>query len=178
MADENMREDLGEDEIEQDQYLVFTVRYQEFGIQAMRVQEISPVLGVTNVPNAPSYVEGILNLRGRLVSVINFRNKFGYEHKAHDEDTRVIMVEHYGFPIGVIVDSVEEVIKIPNEKVQQLPETTVTLVSGYITGVGMLDSRLIMLLDADKLLNKEEWVEAGALDEAIGKIQMQETKEK
>lgn len=174
MAEESLKEDLGEEEIEQDQFLVFTVRAQEFGIQAMRVQEISQAMGVTNVPNAPTYVEGILNLRGRLVSVINFRKKFGYTVKEHDEDTRIIMVEHYGFPIGVIVDSVEEVIKIPNERVQKLPETTTTSVSGYITGVGMLDSRLIMLLDADKLLNKAEWIEAGALGDAVDEVLVEE----
>ena len=174
MAEENLREDLDEEEIEQDQFLVFTVRSQEFGIQAMRVQEISQAMGVTNVPNAPLYVEGILNLRGRLVSVINFRRKFGYEAREHDEDTRIIMVEHYGFPIGVIVDSVEEVIKIPGEKVQKLPETTTTSISGYITGVGMLDNRLVMLLDADKLLNKAEWIEAGALGDAAGNLRVEE----
>jgi len=175
IKNEDMNEELEEEEIERDQYLVFTVRSQEFGIQAMLVQEISQVLGVTAVPNAPPYVEGILNLRGRLVSVINFRKKFGYESKGNDEDTRVVMVEHFGFPIGLIVDSVEEVIKIPNEKVQNLPESTTTTVSGYVTGVGMLENRLIMLLDANRLLNKEEWIETAALGDEVDKLQMKGT---
>lgn len=157
MTDEIVQEEIDEDEIEQDQYLVFTVKSQEFGIQAMQVQEISAVLETTQVPNAPPYIEGILNLRGRLASIINFRQKFGFEPKAHDEDTRIIIVEQGGFPIGLIVDSAEEVIKIPAEIVHQLPESTSTSVSEeYITGVGMRDDRLIILLDADKVLTKNE----------------------
>src|SRR5437764_14754057 len=104
--------------IEQDQYLVFTAVGQEFGIQAMRVQEISALVEITKVPRAPAAIEGILNLRGRLVSVVNFRKKFGFEPSQQDEDTRIIIVEHRGFPIGILVDSVKEVIRIPNEKVQ------------------------------------------------------------
>lgn len=164
MADEIIQENISEEEIERDQYLVFTVKTQEFGIQAMRIQEISVPLPVTEVPNAPPYVEGIANLRGYLVSVINFRKKFGFETKEKDEDTRIIMVEHSGFPIGIIVDSVEEVIKIPDDKVQKLPETTTTQMSEeYITGVGILEGRLIILLDADKVLTKAEAIKVGEL---------------
>src|SRR5438876_9956514 len=91
--------------IERDQYLVFTAMSQEYGIQGMRVQEISAMIEITKVPKAPAYIEGILNLRGRLVSIINFRRKFGFEPKSQDEDTRIIIVEHSGFPIGIMVDS-------------------------------------------------------------------------
>lgn len=183
MADEIMQEDIGEEEIERDQYLVFIVKAQEFGIQAMRVQEISALLPVTEVPNAPPYVDGIMNLRGHLVSVINFRKKFGFELKEKDEDTRIIMVEHSGFPIGIIVDSVEEVIKIADEKVQKLPETTTTLMSEeYITGVGMLEGRLIILLDADKVLTKTELIKVSEItkikDEVIAKSGLQDSDSK
>lgn len=164
MANEIIQENISEEEIERDQYLVFIVKAQEFGVQAMRIQEISAPLPVTKVPNAPPYVEGIMNLRGHLVSVINFRRKFGFETKEYDEDTRIIMVEHSGFPIGIIVDSVEEVIKITDEKVQKLPETTTTLMlEEYITGVGMLEGRLIILLDADNVLTKAEVIKVGEL---------------
>lgn len=159
---------IDEEDIEHDQYLVFGMQAQEFGIQAMRVQEISQVLGITPVPNAPKYIEGILNLRGKLVSVINFRKKFGFEPKPYDEDTRIIMVEYKGFPIGLIVDIVAEVIKIQDEKVQTLPENTVSsLAEGYIKGVGMLEKRLIILLDADKVLTKRELADVGAFTEAL-----------
>ena len=170
MVSEVVTDEIEEEELEQDENLVFTVRSQEFGIQAVRVQEISRVLPTTEVPNAPSYIEGIMNLRGRLASVINFRKRLGFEAKEHDEDTRVIMVELDTFPIGIIVDAVEEVIKIPNEKVQKLPETTTTSASkDYMTGVGMLDNRLVILLDVDKVLTSTELIELGGINQMVEK---------
>ncbi|MBI5142469.1 MAG: chemotaxis protein CheW [Nitrospirae bacterium] len=167
-----LREDAEAEEIEQDQYLVFTVKGQEFGVQAMRIQEINAMQDIAEVPNAPHYVEGILNLRGRLVSVINFRKRFGFEAKEHDEDTRIIIMEHAGFPVGIIVDIVEEVIKIQGEKVQQIPPTaTSSLPEGYITGVGLMDNRLIILLDADRILNKSDIPDALAMKDVIDSVQ-------
>lgn len=151
------KDEIEAEEIEKDQYLVFTSQSQEFGIQAMRVHEISAPTGITKIPNTPPYFEGIMNLRGRLVSVVDFRKKFRFEFKGHDEDTRTVIVECGGYPTGVIVDSVEEVIKIPDEKVQRLPEDVATSISQeYMTGVGMLDNRLIILLDIDKVLSKSD----------------------
>ena len=172
MVSEVVTDEIEEEELEQDENLVFTVRSQEFGIQAMRVQEISRVLPTTDVPNAPPYIEGIMNLRGRLASVINFRKKLGFEPKEHDEDTRVIVVELDTFPIGIIVDAVEEVIKIPEEKVQKLPESTTTSASkDYMTGVGMLDNRLIILLDVDKVLTSAELIELGEINQMVEKTE-------
>ncbi|MCJ7746111.1 MAG: chemotaxis protein CheW [Desulfobacterales bacterium] len=172
MTTQAMKEDIEEEEIEQDQYLVFTSRSQDFGIQAMRIQEISAPLSITKVPNTPPYIEGIINLRGRLVSVMDFRKKFMFEPKEQDEDTRIIMVEYGSYPIGIIVDSAEEVIKIPNEKVQKLPEVITTSVSQEcITGVGMPDNkRLVILLDADKVLTPTDLAELDATREAMEKV--------
>jgi purine-binding chemotaxis protein CheW len=168
MADELVREDIGEEELETDQYLVFSVKSQEFGFQAIRVQEITALLDATEVPSAPPYVDGIVNLRGRLATLINLRRKLGFETKEHDEDTRTIVVEQGSFPIGILVDAVEEVIRIPDEMVQKLPEATGTPASGEsITGVGMLDERLVILLDVDKVLTKAELTEAGAISQAM-----------
>lgn len=154
------KDEIEAEEIEKDQYLVFTSQSQEFGIQAMRVHEISTPMGITKIPNTPPYFEGIMNLRGRLVSVVDFRKKFRFEFKGHDEDTRTVIVECGGYPTGVIVDSVEEVIKIPDEKVQRLPDDVATSISQeYITGVGMLDNRLIILLDIDRVLTKSDMSE-------------------
>lgn len=155
--------------IERDQYIVFKILGQEYAIQAVRVQEISRLVPTTQVPTAPAYIEGILNLRGQLATVINFRKKFHFPEKEPDEDTRIIMVERGGFPIGVLVDSVEEVIAIPDERVQSLPEAAATPLSEeYVVGVGMMDKRLIVILDADKLLSKREMAEAEAARQAVG----------
>jgi len=173
MENEAIREEFEAEEVEQDQYLVFTSQSQDFGIQAMRVQEISAPLSITKVPNTPPYIEGIVNLRGRLVSIIDFRKKFRFKPKEHDEDTRIIMVEYGGYPIGIIVDSAEEVIKITNEKVQKLPDVITTSVSQeHITGVGMLDNnRLVILLDADKVLTKTDLMELEATRQALEEMQ-------
>jgi len=172
MVNEVATDEIEEEELELGQNLVFTVKSQEFGIQAVRVQEISTVLPTTKVPNAPPYIEGIMNLRGRLASVINFRKRLGFEPKEHDEDTRVIVVELDTFPIGIIVDAVEEVIKIPDEKVQKLPETTTTSASrDYMTGVGMLDNRLVILLDVDKVLTSAELIELGEVKQMMEKAE-------
>jgi purine-binding chemotaxis protein CheW len=170
MSEENRLVETEEDdeEIEKDQYLIFTVKGQEFGIQAMRVQEITSPLETREVPNAPSYIEGIVNLRGRLVSVLNFRNKFRFPAKEHDEETRIVIVEHEGFPIGIIVDGVEEVIKIPEDKVHKLPEASSSPESDeFITGIGMLDERLMVLLDVDKLLKKTKSLDGELIEKAI-----------
>jgi len=171
-------EELAAEEVEADQYLVFSAQSQECGFQAMRVQEISQVLPVSHVPNAPPYIEGIMNLRGRIASVINFRKKFGFEPREHDEDTRVIVVEMDGYPIGITVDSVEEVVKIPDSSVQDLPESTSTAESKeYITGIGMLDKRLIILLDLDKVLTGAALINVDELNQAISNIQTVEMPE-
>ncbi len=164
------------EEVEQDQYLVFSIESQEYGIQAMRVQEISRVVPTTKIPNAPPYIEGIMNLRGKLGSVINFRRKFAFAEKAPDEDTRIIIVERANFPTGIIVDSVQEVIRIPDEAVQGMPETSRTkVVEDYVKGVGMLEKRLIILLDVNRMLDSDVQ-ETEVIKQAIVDIQSMKKK--
>jgi purine-binding chemotaxis protein CheW len=168
MPGQILREEMEAEEVEQDQYLVFKILSQEFGIQAMWVQEISRPLEITLVPNSLPYIEGVTNLRGKLATVINFRKKFAFDEKEHDEDTRFIIIEHLGFPIGIIVDSVEEVIRIGDDLVQKLSESTSSMTEDeYITGVGMLDKRMIIILDVEKVLEKIEVIEPEALKQAI-----------
>jgi len=167
--DKEDREWDDEEELEQDQCLVFKIHDQEYGMQALRVKEIASVMSLTEVPQAPVYIEGILNHRGELVSVINFRKKFGFDVAPYDEDTRVIMVEKEGHSIGLLVDGVEEVIKVPQENVHQLPESMSTpLLEDYVTGVGMMGERLIILLDADRVLAKSEGADMRQLVKEVG----------
>jgi purine-binding chemotaxis protein CheW len=153
MSEVELAEGAESEDVEQDQYLVFTCASQEFAIRGVRVQEISAPLALTRIPGTPGHFEGIANLRGRLVSVIDFRTKFGFEPRTQDEDTRVILAEYEGYPIGLTVDSVEEVIRIPDETVHELPEALgAPLSPEFITGMGLLDGRMIILLDLDKVL--------------------------
>lgn len=161
------------EELETDQYLVFRVQEQEYGLQALRIKEITQVLKLTVVPQAPSYVEGILNHRGDLISVISFRKKFGFATAKFDEDTRVVMVEKAGYNVGLLVDAVEEVIKITQPEVHHLPESLKALET-YVTGVGMMGERLIMLLDPDQLFSKDEAAAMSKLMKEAGNT-MQDT---
>lgn len=172
MAATAIEEELDAEEVEQDQYLIFTCAAQEFAIQGSRVQEISAPLEITKIPGTPVHLEGVANLRGRLVSVIDFRKKFGFQPKAYDEDTRMILAEYEGYPIGITVDSVEEVIRIPDDKVQKLPEGGNTSVSQeFITGIGLLDNRMVVLLDIDKALSKADVIESQALQQVVAQAQ-------
>ena len=168
MVDETNKEDFEEEEIEHDQYIVFMVNAQEFGLQAMRVREISSMFDIAKVPNTSPYIEGIMNLRGNLVTVINIRKKFGFKIKKYDEDTRIIVVEKDDFPIGIIADSVEEVIKIPDDKRQKIHESvSISKAKEYITGVGVLDKRLIVLLDLDKIILNNDLLKAGEITQLV-----------
>jgi purine-binding chemotaxis protein CheW len=163
------------EEVEKDQYLVFSIESQEYGIQAMKVQEISRLLPMTKIPNAPPYIEGIMNLRGKLGSVINFRRKFKFADLPPDEDTRLIIIERANFPTGIIVDTVQEVIRISEESVQAMPESSKnTIVEDYVTGVGMLENRLIILLDIN-MVHDTDIGETETIKKAISEIQNMKT---
>lgn len=168
---EELLSEMQVEEVEKDQYLVFSIESQEYGVQAMNVQEISRLMQTTRIPNAPSYIEGIMNLRGKLGSVINFRRKFGFVERTPDEDTRIIIVERANFPTGIVVDSVQEVIRIPEETVQPMPESSRnTAVEDYVTGVGMLENRLIIMLDMSRVLDSDV-KETETIKQAITDIQ-------
>ncbi len=171
MSNEFGNEDVEAEDIEHDQYLVFSCNNQEFGFPAISVREISSVLETTPVPNTPNYVEGVVNLQGKLASVINFRKKFGFPDKEIDEDTILIIVEHEGYPIGILVDSVQEVMKIPDQKVQPLSRSTTTSFSKeFITGVGFFGNRLIILMDIEVILSNIDLISADDMDLTIHKI--------
>lgn len=171
METEVITDDLEAEGIERDQHLVFTAQSQEFGFPATQVREITMVSATTEVPNTPSYIEGIVNLRGQLATVINFCKKFGVASKDHDEDACMVIVEKPGFSIGIVVDSVEEVIRISDEKVHKLSDSTgVSVLKETITGVGMLD--------VDQVLAQTGLMEEGAISRAINETQAMMASEK
>ncbi len=172
MPDIEMIDEYGDEEIETDQYLIFNIDTQNYGIQAIRILEIAQPLATTPVPEAPPYVDGIINLRGKLATVINFRKKFGFPAKPKDEDTRVVIVEQHGFPIGIIVDYVDEVIKIPDTFINKMPPGAATVHSQqYIRGLGLMDSKLSIILDVDAILEDIDTKKAEAFIGAVDHIQ-------
>lgn len=138
------------------QLVTFGIGEEEFGIDILKVQEIIRIMDITKVPNAPPYVEGVINLRGKVIPVIDLRSRFGLDYHAHDSQTRIIVVDLHAMITGFVVDEVSEVLRIQSNTVEPPPPVVSGIESEYIKGVGKLDNRLLILLDLDKLIPIEE----------------------
>jgi purine-binding chemotaxis protein CheW len=125
--------------------------------------EIIRTMEITKVPKAPIFVEGVINLRGLVIPIIDLRRRFGLQAKAGTTDTRIIVIEINGMTVGFVVDSVSEVLRIPASTVEPAPPVVAGLDSDYISGVGKLQDRLLILLDLDKLLSADDLETLGAL---------------
>ncbi|MDQ7006047.1 MAG: chemotaxis protein CheW [Acidobacteriota bacterium] len=137
----------------------FRIGDEEFGIGIMQVREIVRVETITAVPGAPSFVSGIVNLRGNILPVINLRKRFGHEDLEHSEQSRILVVELDGKTTGLIVDAVSEVLRIPEKDIEPTPQIlTENVASRYVSGVGKLDNgnRTVLLLKTEDLLQRAE----------------------
>lgn len=137
------------------QLVSFCLSGEEYGIDILSVQEINRMLPLTRVPNAPATVEGIINLRGKVIPVMNLRKKFSLGEKEADKDTRIIVVNVEKRTIGIIVDSVSEVLRLQSDKVQPSPSLVSNKQSEYIKGIGKVGERLLILLDLSQVFNEE-----------------------
>jgi purine-binding chemotaxis protein CheW len=142
------------------QFVTFKVGNEEYAIDILKVQEINRIVDITPVPNSPHYIEGVINLRGRVIPVINLRKFFGLETKTSDTNSRIIVVD-IGIVLGVMVDSVSEVLRVSSDIVEPPPSMSVSISSEYIKGIGKLNDRLLILIDIDKLF-KENLSEKGS----------------
>ncbi len=137
------------------QFVTFTLGNEEYAVDILNVQEINRITDITQVPNSPQYVEGVINLRGKVIPVINLRKKFGMEDKPTDDTSRIIIMEISEITNGLIVDSVSEVLRIASSTVEATPPMSSEIQSHFIKGIAKLENRLIILLDLDKLLSGE-----------------------
>jgi len=138
------------------QLVTFSVGNEEFGVEILKVQEINKMMSVTKIPNAPSFVEGVINLRGKVIPIINLRTKLQLPPKENDKNTRIVVMEIVGRTVGFIVDSVSEVLRIPRGITEPPPPMVGSVSSEYIIAVGKLEDRLLILLDVEKILSGEE----------------------
>ncbi len=134
------------------QLVSFTLKDEEYAVDILNVQEINRITEITQVPNSPDYVEGVINLRGKVMPVINLRKKFGIEEKETDETSRIIIMDIQGVTNGLIVDSVSEVLRIPEDTVEPPPQMSSASNSRFIKGIAKLENRLIILIDINKLI--------------------------
>jgi purine-binding chemotaxis protein CheW len=111
---------------------------------------------ITRVPNAPPFVSGVINLRGRVIPIVDLRERFGLTKKENDKNTRIIVVELKGRVVGFVVDSVQEVLRIPKRITEPPPPMVAGIGSEYITAVGKLEDRLLILIDLERILTSTE----------------------
>ena len=138
------------------QLVTFHIAGEEFGVDILSVQEIIRPMQITMVPHAARFIEGVINLRGKVIPIIDLRRRFGLSTRDHDKHTRIIVIEINNMIVGFVVDSVSEVLRIPASTVEPPPPVVSGLESEYISGVGKLEDRLLILLDLNKLLSGEE----------------------
>ncbi|EGJ51042.1 chemotaxis protein CheW [Desulfocurvibacter africanus] len=143
-------------DVELMQLVTFSIGDEEFGVDILKVQEIIRTMEITRVPRAPAFVEGVINLRGKVIPIIDLRKRFGLQARGHDKNTRIIVIEISNMIVGFVVDSVSEVLRIPASTVEPPPPMVAGLESEYISGVGKLEDRLLILLDLNRLLSREE----------------------
>lgn len=141
------------------QLVTFNLGSEQYAVDILKVQEINRMTDITRVPNAPSYVEGVINLRGKVIPVMNIRSKFNLDTKETDSMSRIMIVTVQGITMGLVVDSVSEVLRIPASIVDPAPPMASGIGSEYMMGIAKLEDRLIILLDLDKLLGKSEDVQ-------------------
>ncbi|MGH2408527.1 MAG: chemotaxis protein CheW [Candidatus Limnocylindrales bacterium] len=132
--------------------LTFGLDREEFGIPVTQVREVIRVTEITRVPQVPGHVRGVTNLRGRILPVVEIRSRLGLEAAVITPAARIVVVEVLGRVLGLLVDRVSQVTKLPAESVAPPPEEVVSAETDYVTGVARWDSRLIILLDLDKVL--------------------------
>ncbi|MGG7856111.1 chemotaxis protein CheW [Klebsiella aerogenes] len=138
------------------EFLIFTLGNEEYGIDILKVQEIRGYDQVTRIANTPDFIKGVTNLRGVIVPIIDLRVKFAQQGVSYDENTVVIVLNFGQRVVGIVVDGVSDVLSITAEQIRPAPEFAVTLATEYLTGLGALGERMLILVDIEKLLSSEE----------------------
>lgn len=141
---------------QEEQVVVFQLMEQVYGVDINSVYEIIRMESITKIPRSPHFVEGVINLRGRIIPVIDLGLRFGLGQNERTQDSRIIIVEVSGQTIGMIVDSVQEVLRIPVNTIEPPPPVVNGVDAAYLRGIAILEERLIILLDQNKILMDEE----------------------
>jgi len=147
------------------EFLIFTLGDEEYGIDILKVQEIRGYDQVTRIANTPSFIKGVTNLRGVIVPIIDLRVKFAQQGVEYNDNTVVIVLNFEQRVVGIVVDGVSDVLSLTTEQIRPAPEFAVTLATEYLTGLGSLGERMLILVDIEKLLSSEEM----ALMEVVAK---------
>ncbi|MHB9154424.1 MAG: chemotaxis protein CheW [Endomicrobiales bacterium] len=140
------------------QLVVFNLADEEYGVTIIQIQEIIRQPEIARIPGMPAFIEGVINLRGKIIPVIDLRKRFALDEKVATDKTRVVVADAGGQTIGLVVDSVSEVVNLSLDQIEAIPPTIASVDAEYLSGVGKLDKRMVILLDLSKLLNDLERV--------------------
>ena len=138
------------------EYLTFTLGQEEYGVDILKVQEIRGYEAVTKIANAPAFIKGVANLRGTIVPIVDMRIKFNLGEPVYDQFTVVIILNVAGRVVGMVVDSVSDVIELKPEQVRPAPDFSSSFDTRYITGLGTVDERMLILVDIERLMSAED----------------------
>ncbi len=154
-------------EAKEEQLVVFTLAGESYGVDIAAVHEIIRMQRITRVPRTPQFVEGVTNLRGRVIPVVDLRKRFGLSAGERSGGTRIVVVEFGEQTIGMVVDGVSEVLRVTADAIEPPSPVVTTLDSDYLRGIVKLDNRLIILLSMDKVLSTEDRAAMGLLEGAV-----------
>ncbi len=147
----------GQDEsASQRQIVSFRLAKEEYGVDIMRVQEIILMGKVTRMPEVPDFIRGLINLRGHVIPIVDLRMRFGLQAGANSEETRIVVVNVGNRTIGIVVDAVNEVLRIQADQIEPPPSSIGGIDQEYIRGLVKLESKLLILLDIENILNQDE----------------------
>lgn len=143
----------------ENQLVIFELADEHYGVDIASVESIIKMQPITSLPRAPSFVEGVTNLRGAVLPVIDLRKRFNLPRIEETKDTRIVVVEMEGAIVGVVVDAVSEVMRVPSDTIEPPSPLVTSIDSAFITGIAKVDKRLVILLDLGNILTSQEQVD-------------------
>lgn len=157
LSEDTMLDEEDEDG-QRDKYLTFAVGKEDYGIDISHITEIIGIQKITQVPDMPVYIKGVINLRGKVIPVMDVRLRFGMEEREYDDRTCIIVVDVRGAAIGLVVDTVKEVVDILPGQIELPPDVADRTSSHYIKGLGKVGEQVKILLDVERLVRQEDLV--------------------
>lgn len=148
------------------QLITFQVGGEEYGTEILRVKEIIRSSEITPLPKAPTFVKGILNLRGDVIPIVDLREKFGLQPEEDSESQRIIVVDITDRLVGMVVDAANQVVRVPTNQIDPPPPIVEGISSAYLKGVAKLEDRLIIILEIDRILSSQEKIDLEALTDS------------
>ncbi|MDR2650523.1 MAG: chemotaxis protein CheW [Clostridiales bacterium] len=155
MAEQGKTSAAGGVETTTDRFMTFYIDSEEYGLEISVVKEIIEMVPITRIPESPEFVEGIINLRGDIIGVLDVRKRFSKSPKPYDEQTCIIVVEYGEFVLGLIVDSVNEVLIIKEDHISAPPNAKLNHYNQYIRNIGRVEHGIVLLLDLERVLQQE-----------------------